>query len=217
MLKFGDWINRKRHNRGFGIQSPSAFFFITQVLKEKLPYYAYEQLDDIAEECGESSKQKCRQLFRIANYFAPASAIAIASATAACAISGARRSIPKQFITDSAEPCAKVIDHLADCGCNNLHGNTLQLLKKSLEANKGVGLLYIGSCSNQRELLDAALEHTNKDSIIIVEGIHESKQQFDWWQQAISNPKTIVTYDLYSMGILFFNNERPKQNYTLKR
>lgn len=217
MLKFGDWINRKRHNRGFGIQSPSAFFFITQVLKEKLPYYAYEQLDDIAEECGRSSKQNCRQLFRIANYFAPASAIAIASATAACAISSARRGIPKQFITDSAEPCAKVIDHLADCGCNNLHGNTLQLLKKSLETNKGVGLLYIGSCSNQRELLDAALEHTNKDSVIIVEGIHESKQQFDWWQQAISNPKTIVTYDLYSMGILFFNNERPKQNYTLKR
>ena len=46
MFKFGDWINRQRHNRGFGIQSPSTFFFITQVLREKLPYYAYDELDD---------------------------------------------------------------------------------------------------------------------------------------------------------------------------
>ena len=67
MFKPGSWINRKRHNRGFGIQSPSAFFFVTQVLKEKLPYYAYEELDAIAIECGGMNREACRRLFRIAN------------------------------------------------------------------------------------------------------------------------------------------------------
>ncbi|MBO5787872.1 MAG: hypothetical protein J6R07_04275 [Bacteroidaceae bacterium] len=216
MLKFGDWINRKRHNRGFGIQSPSAFFFITQVLREKLPYYAYDRLDLIAECCNDMSAKRCRRLFRIANDVSPASAITVASATAACAIGSACSRIPKQFISNSKDTNPEVVRHLADCGCSRLCGNTLQLLKKCLEENKGAGLLYIGPCDNQKELLKAAMEQTNKESVIIVEGIHRSKRHFEWWQQAISDPRTIVTYDMYSMGILFFNSERPKQNYTLK-
>ena len=56
-MKFSDWINRMRHKRGFGVQSPTAFFFVTQVLKEKLPYYAYGQIDRIATQCGTHSKK----------------------------------------------------------------------------------------------------------------------------------------------------------------
>ena len=82
--------------------------------------------------------------------------------------------------------------------------------------DNAIGILYIGECHNCKELLDAALERTNKESIIIVEGINRSKEHKEWWQQTISDPRTIVTYDLYSMGILFFNDERQKQNYTLK-
>ena len=52
MGRISDWINRQRHNRGYGVQSPSAFFFVTQVLKERLPYYAYPILEEIAKEVG---------------------------------------------------------------------------------------------------------------------------------------------------------------------
>lgn len=217
MFKFGDWINRKRHNRGFGIQSPSAFFFITQILREKLPYYAYEKLDSIAENCQELSVRRCRTLFRIANDLAPTNATIIASATAACAISSANRNTSKQFITEQAEIPHEAAKHLAECHCSHISGNTLTLFKESLKAHKSLGLLYIGKCHNQQELLHTALQCANKESIIIVEGINQSKQHRQWWEQIISNPKTIVTYDMHSMGILFFDHDKQKQNYTLKR
>ena len=216
MLKFGDWINRKRHNRGFGIQSPSAFFFITQVLKERLPYYAYDTLDSIAKECGEMKREQCRRLFRITDYHTPANAIAIASVTAACAISSARRTVPKLLLTqEGAIPeCAR--QHLNAEGCLHMQGDTLQLLKENLKAYGTIGLLYIGKCDNQPQLVEAALEHTNKESIIIVEGIHRDKEHKEWWKKVIANHKPIATYDMYSFGILLFKDNRPKQNYTLK-
>lgn len=218
MLGFCDWINRQRHNRGYGVQSPSAFFFVTQVLKERLPYYAYDALDTIAGHCRELGRKRCRMLFRIANELAPASAIAISSATAACAISSARQAAPVQFITGrKAIIQPEASRHLAERGCNHVCGDTLHLLKEHLERGSMPGLLYIGACENQQELLETAMEHASNESIIIVEGIHRSRQHSKWWQRVIGDPRTIVTYDMYCMGILFFNSERQKQNYTLKK
>ena len=213
MSSFADWINRKRHNRGYGVQSPSAFFFVTQVLREKLPYYAYEELDNITTECGEMKKRASRRLFRIANYTAPTNAIIVGSIIAACAISNARRKIPKLLLTESTTMPTEAAGNLEACNCIHKAGDTLQLLKESLGKGNTIGMLYIGQCSQQKEMLEAALEHTGKESIIIVEGIHRSKE---WWQHVIANPKAIVTYDMFSMGILFFDKEKQKQNYTLK-
>ena len=64
MGRISDWINRQRHNRGYGVQSPSSFFFVTQVLKERLPYYAYPILEEIAKEEKNSAK-RLKELFRI--------------------------------------------------------------------------------------------------------------------------------------------------------
>lgn len=38
------WIRRIRHCRGFGIQSPTDYRFVRNVINEKCPYHAYEEL-----------------------------------------------------------------------------------------------------------------------------------------------------------------------------
>ena len=217
MFKPGSWINRKRHNRGFGIQSPSAFFFITQVLREKLPYYAYDELDDIACRCHGIGAGKCREIFRIANYFSPSSAIVIESVTAACAIGSARRNIPQCLISEKGETGKEPAAYLEKIGCRLMKGNPLQLMEREIKENGHCGILYLGECCGRGSLLECAMHNTNKESIIIVEGIHQSKEAEELWQHAIESPLTIVTYDMYSYGILLFNNEKQKQNYTLKR
>lgn len=55
------WIKRLRHGRGFGVHSPFAFRFITEVLRETLPYYDYSQLHGRGEEL----------FYRVACYFRP--------------------------------------------------------------------------------------------------------------------------------------------------
>ena len=41
-----DWIKRQRSSRGFGIHSPFAYNFVMNVLREKYPYYAYDEIKD---------------------------------------------------------------------------------------------------------------------------------------------------------------------------
>ena len=258
MGRIGDWINRQRHNRGYGIQSPSSFFFVTQVLKERLPYYAYPMLETIATEEGVPAK-KLKELFRITNHHKPANCIAIGSPAAACAMTTARPSVVKHCITDNCDCCEKPgvgfwalvvqgiatsIDALsvgltiseynfteallASYDCQIRNGDLLEQLKITLEEVGEVGMLYIGRSPQHAELLKEALPYTNENSIIVIEGIHGLNEKLTsaipsddstkaWWQTLIDNPATIITYDLYHIGILLFNKERIKQHYTLKR
>ena len=38
------WLSRFRHRCGYGVHSPFAFSLITDVIYEKMPYYAYSSL-----------------------------------------------------------------------------------------------------------------------------------------------------------------------------
>lgn len=214
-MSLSGYINRIRHNRGYGVQSPSAFFFVTEVLKEKLPYYAYAEIDKIYDKKGFFSKKHARDLFKITNYFSPASSIAVASPIASAIMALAKPSVHKYCIAKKVD---ENIKNLLDANyCTITEDNSVQALSKAIAKSGSVGILYIGKCQEQAALLDAALPFTNKKSIIVVEGINRSKESRMWWQKTIKDPRTIVTYDMYSYGILFFDNEKRKQNYTLKR
>lgn len=65
---------RWRHGRGFGIHSPFAFDFITHTLRERRPYYAYDNIDAIAAETRDSDLpwKRLRLIFRIAVRYNPA-------------------------------------------------------------------------------------------------------------------------------------------------
>lgn len=56
------WIARYRHSKGFGVHSPFAFRFITEVLGERCPYYDFRRLP--------SAHQ--RLIYRIAARLSPA-------------------------------------------------------------------------------------------------------------------------------------------------
>lgn len=70
-------LARHHRSRGFGIHSPSAYRFVTQVLGERLPYYAYDDLRQLRRALRDSGEQDlisnhdAQLLFRIAGHFAP--------------------------------------------------------------------------------------------------------------------------------------------------
>ena len=217
MITFGDWINRLRHNRGFGVQSPSAFFFVTQVLKERLPYYAYEQIDSIAQKSGTHSKKMCRRLFRIANYLHPKSIIAIGATaeTPLCALTAAASTARATLISaeDTLPPAANKF--LTSKGTCIQHGKEEKLLQEHLQTESPLQLLFIGRKCDIASTLQTALQHTCSHTAIIADGIHRNPERLKQWQEAVNNPQTVVTYDLYSMGLLLFDNTKKKQHYTL--
>jgi hypothetical protein len=185
------------------------------VLKEKLPYYAYPVLDKIV---GGNRRKRShfRELFRITNHHNPANCISVGSATAACTMMLAKPSIEHYAIapaemTDSSQAL------LCEMECSIVH--TTGQLPAIIEKVGEIGMLYVDASATDDAyaLLRAALPHTNKNSIVVVDGINRNKSIQEWWQQLVGDTATVITYDMYSYGLLLFDKERIKQHYTLKR
>lgn len=69
MKSLKEYFSRIGKSRGFGIQSPWAFRFVTEVVGERLPYYAYEDIDREYKKHGERKFQKL--LLRVRNSVYP--------------------------------------------------------------------------------------------------------------------------------------------------
>ncbi|MBO7609244.1 MAG: hypothetical protein J6S96_03455 [Muribaculaceae bacterium] len=92
----------KRHHRsaGFGIHSPHAFNFVTNVLRGRLPYYAYDDIATLRQHVIDASKsnwphpriisfKNAKLLFRIVNNFNPQEILQIGTCygvSSACAL-----------------------------------------------------------------------------------------------------------------------------------
>lgn len=49
--------------------------------------------------------------------------------------------------------------------------------------------------------------------VVVVEGIHESKQAYLMWREVIKMEKVGVSFDLYDCGVVFFDKRMHKINY----
>lgn len=209
-------INRYRHNRGFGIQSPNAFHFVTSVLKEKHSYYAYRIIDGIAVKCGKYPPSHYRRLFRIVNFVHPENLILFAPDSAAkYAIIAANAKVPsfvfvEEVISDTE--CGRL---LADRE-NKRFDTDVEIFKKQLMDIGTVGLLYIGETDDYSSIVDEAIKYVSSNSVIVVENIHFSPKNEKWWENVKQNDSVCVTFDLYSIGIMFFDKKYKKQHYALK-
>lgn len=66
------WLARFRHRCGYGVHSPFAFRFITDVIYERQPYYAYKELDAALPISKRFRQRRGLHLFlRLANHLQP--------------------------------------------------------------------------------------------------------------------------------------------------
>ncbi|MCM1078910.1 MAG: hypothetical protein NC344_05350 [Bacteroidales bacterium] len=69
-MNIKEYISRIGKSRGFGIQSPWAYRFVTEVIGERWPYYAYKDID---RKYPTGKERKYRKLLlRISNFVYPA-------------------------------------------------------------------------------------------------------------------------------------------------
>ena len=203
MIGICEIINRLRHNRGYGVQSPAAFFFVMHVLRETLPYYAYTQINQTAKKEKKHSAAHCRRLFRIANHTKARNIILLTQDEAtAKAISTANSNTPC-YLPESHKSHIEIPNKIVEKDID-------AILKKVEE----IGLLYIGDPDSMQEILQKSLPHTNKHSVIIVEGIRKNRNIKEIWKKAIAQTQVVISIDMYSCGILLFNPTFRKQHYT---
>ena len=212
------WIRRKRNSWGYGVQSPSDFYFVQHVLREQSPYYAYAALEEMTATYGallpHYPDAVNRLLVRLANHLHPSTIIEVGAGISTFAMSMACPSARCTAIT-LAEECAATMRKLATNRPNIeiKNGDEIGLFSLSLQKDKSIGMLHIAHTSHYREVVEAALPYATDSTLFVIEGITDNRQKHEWWKSLQENPLTSISYDLGHIGLLFFDSTRHKSTY----
>ena len=193
------WLRRFRHRCGYGVHSPFAFNLITQVIYENTPYYKYKDLAVEQKKLApqkdgrwkyESKKVK-RLLFRLVNKVQPATVIEVGQpSTASLYLQSAKPSASYLFASDLSE--------------------------LFLDADTPVDFLYMNNYQNpelMEEVFHICAQRVTLKSVFVVQGICYSKKMKTLWNQLKEDERVGVTFDLYDLGLLFFDKTKIKQHY----
>lgn len=194
------WLCRFRHRCGYGVHSPFAFHLITQVIYEKIPYYKYQDL--AAEEKKAYEKDKCqkyeskktkRLLFRLVNYAQPDTIVDAGSlSTSSLYLKAAK----------------KEADYISASHLSGLFS----------EAGVPVDFLYLHDYRQpgfMEEAFHVCAARTTGKSVFVVEGIHYTTPMKALWKHMQQDERVGITFDLYDLGILFFDKTKIKQDYII--
>lgn len=193
------WLSRFRHRCGYGVHSPFAFNLITQVIYESTPYYKYK---DLAAEQKKLAPQKDKfwkyeskkvkqLLFRLVNYTQPDTIVDAGMLAASSLYLKAGR--------ESAD-----------------YTSASDLSELFLEAGVPVDFLYLHKFRQPefvQEVFRICAARTTGKSIFVIEGIRYTSQMKTLWKSMQSDERVGITFDLYDLGILFFDKTKIKQDY----
>lgn len=194
------WLSRIGHRRGYGVHSPSAFHFITRVVYERTPYYRYKDLAAeqrrLAREqgrawAGAESRKLKRLLFRIVNHVCP------------------------QTVIDAGTPSAAALYlRAARTGADYTAASDLSEL--FLESGVPVDFLYLHDYRRPdfvEKVFRVCAPRTTPRSAFVIHGIRYSRPMRDLWLRMRQDERVGVTFDLYDVGVLFFDRSKNKEHY----
>lgn len=190
------WIRRFRKRQGYGVHSPLAFQFITDVVYNAEPYYAYQQLrqplaasasrlDEYDPVSGLTAKD-LRLLFRLANYQEAAT-----------------------ILTLGASPVTEAYLHAARTSAAIVH---------QLPAAPARPLLVY--CERPQLLADLIAEAGTtppalEGTLIVLRAIHRDAASRTLWHQLGQHPSVTLTFDLGRFGIALNRPKINRQDYVV--
>lgn len=181
------WLRRIKYCRGFGVQSPSAYRFIRYVINEHYPYYAYDELRKELPRLDSLTRKRMELYFRVANF--------------------RQASLWLDFCERN-----DVIATYVGRGCHATQVRRITDLQQ-ITADDRIEVLRICPTAGCEALLEAALQKTDDHTLFIIEDIGYNDTAKRMWQKLLESDLTSVSYDLYYLGIAFFDSKRYKNNY----
>lgn len=189
VLRYLHWLRRIKYCRGFGVQSPSAYRFIRYVINEHYPYYAYDELRKELPRLDSLTRKRMELYFRVANF--------------------RQASLWLDFCERN-----DVIATYVGRGCHATQVRRITDLQQ-ITADDRIEVLRICPSAGCEALLEAALQKTDDHTLFIIEDIGYNDTAKRLWQKLIESDLTSVSYDLYYLGIAFFDRKRYKANYVV--
>lgn len=183
------WLRRIKYCRGFGVQSPSAYRFIRYVINEHYPYYAYDELRKELPRLDSLTRKRMELYFRVANF---------------------RQASLWLDFCDRNDVIATYVGR----GCHATQVRRITDLQQ-ITADDRIEVLRICPSAGSEAVLEAALQQTDDRTLFIIEDIGYNDTAKRMWQKLLESDLTSVSYDLYYLGIAFFDRKRYKANYVV--
>ena len=194
------WLSRFRNRCGYGIHSPFAFGMVTDVIYERRSYYSYRTLSKEKKEYlkakgweRESSKIN-HLLFRLVN-----------------------RIQPKEIIT-IGRPCVSTLYLRAGKPTAQFTLMSPDSTHASLNHSTPIDFLYIDDCQNPaavEDVFNGFVDCATPHGVFVIRGICYSSKMKRLWKQIIEDERVGITFDLYDIGLLFFDLGKIKQHYII--
>lgn len=183
------WLRRIKYCRGFGVQSPSAYRFIRYVINEHYPYYAYDELRKELPRLDSLTRKRMELYFRVANF--------------------RQASLWLDFCERN-----DVIATYVGRGCHATQVRRITDLQQ-ITADDRIEVLRICPTAGSEAVLEAALQQADDHTLFIIEDIGYNDTAKRMWQKLLESDITSVSYDLYYLGIAFYDRKRYKANYVV--
>ncbi len=208
--------------RGFGVHSPYAYRLITEVIREKARFYAYDELATIQNKNARNGykikKKRARMLFRMVNRFQPKHILEIGSSGGITTLY-MKRACSHSNIT-IAEPRHEIAEQtrnlLAGKGCKAVVAETdfktaLQDYLRTPDICPFILINRLPSTAydDMAALLNEALLPY---AILLIDGI-DHKAQRTMWRSLVSDERVRVAMDMKHYGLILCNPKLNKQNY----
>jgi predicted O-methyltransferase YrrM len=171
------------------------------------------------------SKKLGQLLFRIANYYQPLSMIELGTSLGlSAAYLATGNEAGKLFTFEGARSIlAAAKENFSLLGIQNIEtvqGNFDETLPPVLKTLHGVDLAFIDGNHREASTLryfEQLLQKTNRPGILIFDDIHWSKEMEAAWYAIKNHPESLLTIDLFFVGLVFFNNDfKVKQHFVIR-
>ena len=211
------WLTRQ----GFGVHSPWAYDLIENVINERNPYYAYEDLYSFWEKAPQYLPQypqsRDELLFRLVNRFNPGFIVEIG--TGAGVSTGYLASVSKQsrvVTIDYPHPAEKEVRRNLKKIPNieYIAADVIETMQDILDSGTVPQFIHIAHTALWRQVVQMILPYASSDLVIAIEDMGK-KQKKEWWKEIIKDDRVGVTFQMKKLGLLFFDLKMTKQHYVL--
>lgn len=225
------WLLRFRKRRGYGVHSPFAFNLITGVFYEKTPYYDYDYLREVVSKTRKKSKAHWKRylenyriyelLFRLANYAEAntileiGTSVGVSSIYLSCSRKNARfitldeKSETNEMALSLFKNYSSKVDFRA--------GIASDMLPQAIDELETIDFLLLHpgnyTLDSIQLMVEMCLDKSNPQSVFVIQDIYSSHAIKNWWHELVSDQRMGITFDLYDMGIIFFDKKKIKQDY----
>jgi hypothetical protein len=221
---------------GYGVHSPFAFDLITTVIEETRGYYCYKDLHPVRLQLLRRKDKVCdgkqlitikkmiakygfterehRLLFRLTNRFQPKTILSVGSDFGLT---------PRYLTTYSTDASCLVIEPgpttatiIQDC-ITQYTTASIELRNSLHEITEHLDfVVWSAFCFDNLFTLPAfeqLLLQMDEESVMVVAGINTSPENRNTWKAICTHPKVSVTFDLYRLGVVFFNPKLHRHTY----